>query len=130
MVTRDFTIRVNEPLVITTTSLPDGMTGDPYSAILTASGGFAPYTWTAVWLPAGRVLDRSGGETSGTFTGTYNNYMVVTVQDYASPGQAPTTSLHLRIVGRLTITTYARVLSWDGSARPDYVYDPLVSGAN
>ena len=28
------------------------------------------------------------------------------------------------------VTFYVRVFSWDGSARPDYVYDLVVSGAN
>lgn len=104
-VTRDFTIRVHEPLEITTTSLPDGMTGDPYNATLTAAGGFPPYTWTPAWLPRGLTLDSLTGQISGTPTEAYNGELVVWVQDSASPRQQHTAILHLTIVGRLSITT-------------------------
>jgi len=104
-VTRDFTIRVHEPLEITTTSLPDGMTGDSYNATLTAAGGFPPYTWTAAWLPRGLTLDSLTGQISGTPTEAYNGELVVRVQDSASPRQQHTGVLHLTILGRLSITT-------------------------
>ena len=43
------------PLVITTTSLPDGQIGTAYSSTLTSSGGTGAVTWTraAGTLPAG-----------------------------------------------------------------------------
>jgi len=56
-------------LTITTTSLPDGVGGVPYSATFTASGGTAPYTWIfdpLIGLP-GLALS-STGVLSGTPT--------------------------------------------------------------
>ncbi|MCS7042698.1 MAG: Ig domain-containing protein [Bryobacteraceae bacterium] len=54
------------PLSITTTSLPNGMVGRPYSVTLAASGGSPPYSWsvTSGSLPPGLSLG-SGGTLSG-----------------------------------------------------------------
>ena len=45
--------------------LPAGTVGSTYSATLTATGGAAPYTWSATGLPAGLSIS-----SSGTITGT------------------------------------------------------------
>lgn len=47
-------------------TLPNGTVGTAYSASLAATGGLAPYTWSANGLPAG--LSMSGGVISGTPT--------------------------------------------------------------
>ena len=54
--------------VITTTSLPAGITGQPYSATLAATGGTGPYTWSISTgsLPSGLTLNSSTGVISGT----------------------------------------------------------------
>ena len=53
-------ITINKPptLSITTTTLPNGVTGSGYSALLQAQGGIPPYTWTLTsgQLPAGLTL--------------------------------------------------------------------------
>ena len=55
------------PVVITTTSLPDTVSGNAYSATLTASGGKGPITWASSTLPIGFTLSNSGIlSTSGT----------------------------------------------------------------
>jgi Peptidase family C25/Putative Ig domain/Ig-like domain from next to BRCA1 gene/Matrixin len=65
------------PLSITTTSLPNGAVGTPYSQTLLASGGTLPYSWSLVQgsgtLPPGLTLT-AAGVISGTPTtaGTYN----------------------------------------------------------
>ena len=73
---------VNEPNVavtITTTSLPPGTVGDPYSVQLQASGGTPPYTWNKYppkgmgTLPRGVTLSKSGlisgtPKRAGTYT--------------------------------------------------------------
>ena len=61
---------------ITTTSLPYGIVGVPYSATLSATGGAPPYTWTlgtrppyspcGTSLPAGLGLNAGTGLISGT----------------------------------------------------------------
>jgi hypothetical protein len=59
-------LTVQPGFVITTTSLPSGVVGSPYSYQLAASGGTEPYHWkkTAA-LPKGLELS-SSGELSGT----------------------------------------------------------------
>src|SRR5262245_10727460 len=57
--------QVPPPVVITTTSLPDGTTGIAVSETLSASGGVTPYTWSATNLPNGLTLDPSTGVISG-----------------------------------------------------------------
>jgi len=55
---------------ITTTSLPSGTRGTPYSATVQATGGTLPYTWSIVSgsLPTGLSLNPSTGVISGTPT--------------------------------------------------------------
>ena len=69
-------------LVITTASLPSGTVGSPYSATLAASGGTAPYTWSATGLPAGLGIS-SGGVISGTPTTEGTFALTVTANDSA-----------------------------------------------
>ncbi len=58
------------PLVISTTSLPNGQVGTAYSATLVATGGTAPYTWsvTSGTLPSGLSLNASTGAITGSPT--------------------------------------------------------------
>jgi len=53
---------------ITTTSLPSGTRGTPYSATVQATGGTLPYAWSIVSgsLPTGLSLNSSTGVISGT----------------------------------------------------------------
>jgi GH25 family lysozyme M1 (1,4-beta-N-acetylmuramidase) len=57
------------PLSITTTLLPSGQVGDPYSDSLAALGGNPPYTWKLVkgagMLPEGLKLHKTSGVISG-----------------------------------------------------------------
>ncbi len=54
-------------LAVTTTTLPAGTEGQPYSAALMASGGNPPYTWTVISgsLPGGLKLHKSTGAITG-----------------------------------------------------------------
>jgi hypothetical protein len=68
---QSFTLTVTlPPLVLTTTSLPAGTVGVPYSQALTATGGQSPYTWSlsSGALPAGLTLNASTGTISGSPT--------------------------------------------------------------
>jgi hypothetical protein len=70
------------PLTITTTSLPFGTRGVPYSFQMVATGGRQPYTWSYTGsLPAGVTLNSSTGLISGTPTtgGSFN--VTITVRD-------------------------------------------------
>lgn len=71
------TIAATPPVVQTESLLPAGTTGNPYSAVLSGSGGTAPYTWsvTAGDLPPGLTLKPNGNlsglpETAGSSTFT------------------------------------------------------------
>jgi hypothetical protein len=59
-------------VAITTTSLPNGTVGTPYSAIIKASGGCTPYQWAIASgaLPAGISAKASNTTTSLNLTGT------------------------------------------------------------
>jgi uncharacterized protein YhjY with autotransporter beta-barrel domain len=53
-----------------TSALPAATLNSAWTQTLTASGGSAPYTWTAIGLPAGITLDSTTGVLSGTPTAT------------------------------------------------------------
>lgn len=67
VVTKDFTIVVNQPPVILTTSLPEATVGRQVSQSLSASGGKSPMKWSISQgiLPQGILLDSSTGVLSG-----------------------------------------------------------------
>jgi hypothetical protein len=83
-------------LIISTSSLPDGVVGDPYSAVLMADGGTAPYTWTlnSGSLPDGLGLG-AGGLISGTPTAAGLYHFIIRVDDYAGDFDTQEFSLYI-----------------------------------
>jgi hypothetical protein len=81
--TQMYTVNVcpNTLAISTGTLNNNGRVGSSYSQTMTATGGTAPYTWSATGLPDGLTIS-TGGVISGTPTtmGTYNN-IVITVAD-------------------------------------------------
>ncbi|HQQ78851.1 MAG TPA: IPT/TIG domain-containing protein [Thermoanaerobaculia bacterium] len=72
-------------LQIVTPSLPNGTAGAAYSAQFIASGGAgAPYSWSAVGLPAALVLNAGTGVISGTPAAAGTSTINVTVVDAAA----------------------------------------------
>lgn len=67
--TKSFGLTVKSSPVVTTTSLPDGTTGTPYSQQLTKTGNDGTWALTKGVLPAGVTLS-SSGLISGTPTAT------------------------------------------------------------
>ena len=71
------------------TSLPSGSVGTPYDQTIAASGGTAPYTYTAAYgLPSGWNLDPVTGELTGTPTSSGVINLVVQVTDSADPSNS------------------------------------------
>jgi hypothetical protein len=107
-----FTLRIVDPLAITTTSLPGGNSGSAYSANLVASGGVTPYTWSITGsLPGGLHLDSATGAITGTINdapGTYT--FTVQVSDADDPQQVATKSLSIAVQVPTTLVAYPAVL--------------------
>jgi hypothetical protein len=129
-------------LSITTTALPNGTVGAPYTATLQATGGTSPYSWSQTSggdMPGGIILN-SAGMFSGTPTtaGTFGPY-VFKVTDSAN-NQVPSASLSITISGAvLAVTTtslsngtvgmaYSVTLSATGGASP-YTWAETSGGA-
>lgn len=112
------TITPAVPLRMTTTSLPYGIFGTPYSATLTAVGGVYPYIWTitAGSLPAGLSLNGSTGAITGTPTGGGTSSFTVQVADSETPPQTATAQLSITIAnGILLISTNPQYLYLDNA---------------
>jgi len=91
------------PATITTATLPEGSVGSVYTATLAATGGKAPYTWTATGLPTGLTCSRSG-VISGTPTVSGNFSVTVTATDSFSPPSVVSKVLSLNVYLALVIT--------------------------
>ena len=74
-------------LAITTTSVPGGVMGTPYSASIGAQNGVLPYTWSISGgsLPPGLGFNSSNGSISGTPAGTGSFSFTVKVADSSAP---------------------------------------------
>jgi len=96
-------------LTIVTTSLPSGTQNTAYSAMLAATGGITPYTWsiTAGSLPAGLSLNGSTGAITGTPTGAGTANFTVQVADSELPPATASAQLGITIQPAvpLSITT-------------------------
>jgi len=85
-------------LSITTTSLPNGTNGTPYSQQVLATAGASPYkVWALIagTLPAGLTLARADGTISGTPTAAGISSFTVQVEDAGH--QFATTALSIQI---------------------------------
>ena len=95
-------LTVNPPtLTITTSGLPNGAVGTPYSQTLAASGGTPPYTWSGT-PPAGLTL-AGNGAISGTPTtvGTYT----VNIQVTDAQSRTANRALALRIFAAVSLAS-------------------------
>ncbi len=84
-------------LEINTTQLPDANMSSPYTAQLTATGGTAPYTWSASGeLPAGLTMS-STGVLAGTPTLSGQSMLTVSVRDSEETPQTAQVTLALDV---------------------------------
>lgn len=102
--TRSFTLIIDGPLAITTTSpLPNATQNAAYSTTLAAAGGAQPYSWSATGLPAGWTLNPSTGVLSATPTAAGTVSFTATVAD--SSDQVDRRTFTITVAPRVTITT-------------------------
>jgi hypothetical protein len=87
-------------LVVTTSSLPSGTTGQSYSAPLGAAGGLVPYSWSVTGgsLPPGVSLNAGTGSISGTPTGQGTSSFTVQVNDGQAPSDVATKGLSITVL--------------------------------
>ena len=100
------------PLVITTTSvLPSGTAGAPYSVKLAASGGLTPYTWSIASgsLPAGLKLHAATGVISGTPVSGGASTFTAQVSDAENPPATRSATFSLGIEATTLQVTTATV---------------------
>jgi len=130
-------------LAVTTSSVPDGTTGQSYSVMLGAAGGLAPYSWsvTVGALPQGLSLNAGTGGVTGSPTSAGMFPFTVQVTDGQVPFDTATRDLSITVrpvsYPPLVITTtslpnakrnknYSRSLAAAGGLTP-YVWS-VVSG--
>jgi hypothetical protein len=93
-------------LAIITTSLPEGLVNQPYSASLGGSGGVTPYVWSVTpALPTGLSLNTQSGAITGTPSKVGTSSHTFTLADSSVPPQIIEQSLSLTIKPPLSITT-------------------------
>jgi hypothetical protein len=86
-------------LAITTSTLPSGVSGTPYSQSVVAMGGTPALTWSisSGSLPAGLALSPASGAISGTPTTSGVYSFAATVTDSGSPAQTATLSSSITV---------------------------------
>jgi hypothetical protein len=100
-----FTINIVSGLSIATTSLPDAMTGVPYSQALATSGGQGTLTWSVSPNPPvpGLLLNTATGAITGTPNAAGTFSFTVTVTDASK--QTAQASFTILVTGPPTIST-------------------------
>ncbi|NIK72466.1 choice-of-anchor I family protein [Paenibacillus sp. BK720] len=87
-----------DPVTITTTAIAGATIGTAYTAAIAATGGTAPFIYSATNLPAGLTLNSTTGEITGTPTAAAKSSLVtVTATDSANPAATGTKSFWLTI---------------------------------
>ena len=107
-----------EGVVITTTSLPSGTIGAPYSATMSLNGGMGPDTWILASgsLPAGLVLS-SNGTISGTPTAAGAEAFTVQVMDSESTPATATGNFSIAVA---PTPTFAVIHNFTGGTDGSY----------
>ncbi len=102
-ISRNLSVFVAGPVVITTTSLPNAVAGAAYSQTLSAGGGQAPYTWSIL---SGNTPPGIQFSSSGTLTGlpTRNGFYTFTIQ-VSDNGQRTATQTLSITVGGISVST-------------------------
>ncbi|MFC3540121.1 putative Ig domain-containing protein [Couchioplanes caeruleus subsp. azureus] len=120
-------VTVATPVTVTDPGTRTDATGVAASVSLAATGGVAPYTWSATGLPTGLTLHAATGVISGTPTTVASSTVSVTATD--SGQRTHTASFTWNIVPPVTVTNpggqvgptgvaYSKTLSATGGTTP------------
>ncbi|WP_175634074.1 beta strand repeat-containing protein [Pedobacter ghigonis] len=104
-ITTNYSITVNNPLLLPAATLPDGTEGAVYATqtLPAATGGVGPYTYVATDLPAGLAFNPATREITGTPTQAGNYAISVTVTD--SQGKTASNIYPIKVNGTLSLPT-------------------------
>jgi large repetitive protein len=115
-------LKINPSVSVATAALADGIVGSDYLLALEATGGMAPFAWSAEGLPTGLAIEGEDTITGQpTATGTSEVHLMVT----DSNGKTATATLNLVVVNPITITTNALA---NGEVGDDYSQSLAASG--
>lgn len=125
-VTKSLSLTVASPVTVTTSSLAAGTFGTSYTAPLAASGGTAPYSFTATGLPTGLAV--SGASIAGTPTqaGTFTVGITAADSTAGTPLVSPAVNLQLTIAQ--ATQTIAFTSTPPASAAPGSTYAVTATG--
>jgi hypothetical protein len=100
-----YQLTVVEALKMTSPAAARAEVGVSFQLALQASGGRAPYKWSATGLPAGLTLNATSGEISGTPSAASSTPVKVTVAD--ALGLTSAADVNLSVAPKLAITKSA-----------------------
>jgi hypothetical protein len=106
--TRQFTLRIAAPLILTTTSLPPAVQNLTYGNTLSSIGGIPPISWNVVGLPPGLNFSPSSGALSGATAsvGTFNVQIKAT--DSSLPPQTASNTLPLTVFANTGLISFVQ----------------------
>jgi len=99
--TQTYNLSVVEPLKVVRPAASSAEIGLPFSIVVKATGGRAPYTWSATGLPSGFTLDAATGVISGIPSVLSSAPVKVTVTD--ALGLTNTLDVSLPVAAKLAI---------------------------
>ncbi|WP_431293912.1 beta strand repeat-containing protein [Pedobacter sp. P26] len=104
-VSTNYSITINNPLVLSAATLPDGTEGTVYATqtLPAATGGVGPYSYVATGVPAGLSFNPATREITGTPTQAGNYTIGLTVTD--SQGKTASNNYPIKVNGTLTLPT-------------------------
>jgi uncharacterized repeat protein (TIGR03803 family) len=105
--TAALSIVVAPKLSVSTSTLPAGYAGSTYTAMLTATGGAAPYVWgiSSGTLPGGLSLNTASGVIFGTPTAAGTSSFTVQATDAEGTPVSATAALSIVISPKILVTT-------------------------